>query len=106
MFFGQEVHYYMVHIAYYTDLNFQICTYSQKRRICRENSQEAPDENFCGHFCPSRKAANFCHPEGPIIRWVDDTYDLIYSEHDRQRQQAGYCCGPSYSCGGELLAHI
>ena len=32
-------------------------------------------------------------------------YDLLYSEHDRQRQQAGYCCGPSYSCGGEYLAH-
>ena len=20
------------------------------------------DESFCGHFCPRRKAANFCHP--------------------------------------------
>ena len=47
----------MTHIAYYTELN-----YAQKRRIFCENSKHAPDENFCGHFCPRRKAANFCHP--------------------------------------------
>ena len=26
---GQEVHYNMVHIAYYTELNLQICNYAQ-----------------------------------------------------------------------------
>ena len=30
---GQEVHYYMVYIAYFTELNLQICDYAQKRRI-------------------------------------------------------------------------
>ena len=32
-FLGQEVHYYMVYIAYFTELNLQICDYDQKRRI-------------------------------------------------------------------------
>ena len=39
MFLGQEVHYYMVFMAYYTELNLQICNYVQKQRICRENSK-------------------------------------------------------------------
>ena len=33
----QEVHYYMVYIAYFTELILQICDYAQKRRIWREN---------------------------------------------------------------------
>ena len=53
---------HVVYIAYYTEFNLQICDYAQKRRICRGNSKDVPDENFCGHFCPRRKAANFCHP--------------------------------------------
>ena len=47
----------VVYIAYYTELDLQICNYSPKRRICRVYS----NENFCGHFCSRRKAANFCH---------------------------------------------
>ena len=35
VFLGQEVHYNMVHIAYHTELNLQICNYAQKQRICR-----------------------------------------------------------------------
>ena len=54
--------YYMVYIAYYTVLNLQICIYAQKQRICRENSKYALDESFYGHFCPRRRAANFCNP--------------------------------------------
>ena len=61
-FLGQEVHYYIVYIAYFTEFNLQICDYAQKRRICRENRKCAFDENFHGHFCPRRKAAKFCHP--------------------------------------------
>ena len=63
MLLGQEVHYYMVYIAYFTELNLQICDYAQKRRICRENCKFVFDENFHGHFCPPRKAAKFCHPD-------------------------------------------
>ena len=37
VFLGQEVHYYMVYIAYFTELILQICDYAQKRRIWREN---------------------------------------------------------------------
>ena len=62
MVLGQEVHYYMVYIAYFTELNLQICEYAQKRRICRKNSKYALPNNFYGHFCPRRKAANFCQP--------------------------------------------
>ena len=40
------VHYYMVYITYYTELNLQIRNYAQKRRICRENSKYTPDEFF------------------------------------------------------------
>ena len=47
----------VVYIAYYTELDLQICNYAPKRRICRVYS----NENFCGHFCSRRKAANFCH---------------------------------------------
>ena len=59
---GHEVHYYMVNIAYFTELNCQICDYAQKQRICRENCKHALDKNFHGHFCSQRKAAKFCHP--------------------------------------------
>ena len=55
VFLGQKVHYYKVYLAYYTELNVQICNYAQKQRICRKNIK------FDGHFCPRRKAANFCH---------------------------------------------
>ena len=48
---GQEVHYYMVYIAYFTELNLQICDYAQKQHICRENCKYALDENLYGHFC-------------------------------------------------------
>ena len=62
MFLGQEVHYSMVYIAYFTELNLQIWDYAQKRRIHCENCKYAFEENFHGHFCPRRKAAKFCHP--------------------------------------------
>ena len=52
VFLGQEVHYYMVYIAYFAELNLQICDYAPKRRICRENCKYALDDNFHGHFCP------------------------------------------------------
>ena len=32
-FIGQEVHYQMVYIAYFTELILKICDYAQKRRI-------------------------------------------------------------------------
>ena len=32
VFLGQEVHYYMVYIAYFTELILQICDYAQKQR--------------------------------------------------------------------------
>ena len=44
VFMWQEVPFYMVYIAYYTEFNLQLC-YVQKRCICREDSKYAPDLN-------------------------------------------------------------
>ena len=63
VFLWQEVHYCMVYIAHFTELNLQLCADAKKRSICRENCKYALDENFHGHFCPRRKAAKFCHPD-------------------------------------------
>ena len=52
MFLGQEVHYYMVYIAYFTELILQICDYAQKRRIWRENCKYAL---FIATFAPDEK---------------------------------------------------
>ena len=62
VFLRQEVNYYMVYIAYYTELNMQICNYAKKTTHLLQNSKYAFAENLYGHFCPRRKAANFCHP--------------------------------------------
>ena len=62
VFLGQEVHYYMEYIAYYTELNWQVCNYAQKGHICRKIIEYASDKNLYGHFCFRRKAANFCYP--------------------------------------------
>ena len=55
VFLGQEVHHYMVHIAYYAELNLQLCNYAQKRRSCRENSKYAPDESFVDIFALAKR---------------------------------------------------
>ena len=55
VFLGQEVHYYMVYIAYFTELILQICDYAQKRRICCENCKYVLDVNFHGHFFPDER---------------------------------------------------
>ena len=44
-------------------------------RICRENSKYALDESFYGHFCPRRKAANFCHPDY-ISQYITVLYEI------------------------------
>ena len=56
------MHCYVVGIANYTELNLQICNYAQKQRICHEKSKYALEKSLYDHFCPPRKAANFCDP--------------------------------------------
>ena len=58
VFLGQEVHYYMVYIAYYTELNWQICNHAQKRRIFRENSKYAPGKNYLAIFASRESLTN------------------------------------------------
>ena len=67
MFLGQEVHYYMVYIAYFTELKLQICDYAQKRRICRENCKYALDERFHGHFPSDERLPSFATPQSAFI---------------------------------------
>jgi len=69
----------MAYVAYYSELNVQICDYAQKRRILRENGKNALDEYFHGHVCLRRKAANFCHPDVGDED-VEDEYDDITEE--------------------------
>ena len=64
VFLGQEVHYFMVNIAYFTELNLQICDYAQKWHVCRENCKYALDENFHGHFCFERLPSS-----ATLINW-------------------------------------
>ena len=82
MFLGQEVHYYMVYIAYFTGLILQICNYAQKRRIWRENCKYALDENFHCHFCSRRKAAKLCHPVHDYIDYDDYNNYNVYRDSD------------------------
>ena len=78
VFLGQEVHFYMVYIAYYTELNFQICKYAQKHRICHENSKYALDENVMAIFAlAERKAANFGHP---VLWWFYKFYKNFFDD--------------------------
>ena len=61
----QEVHYYMVYIAYFTELNLQICDYAQKRRICRENCKSCLTKGFMAIFAPAESLpspATMQHP--------------------------------------------
>ena len=88
VFLGQEVHYYMVYIAYFTELNSKIWDYAQKRRICRENCNYALDERFHGHVCPRRKPAKSCHPAH--ANDVDaDTDTLLSEEEEKRRKEEG-----------------
>ena len=78
---GQEVHYYMVYVAYQTKLNLQICNYLHKGRICRKNTKYALDDKFYGHFCSRRKAANFYHPAW-LSLWLS-LYGSLSQSHSR-----------------------
>ena len=72
VFLGKEGHFYMVYIAYFTELKSKIWDYAQKLRSCRENCKYALDENLHDHFCPPRKAAKFCHPgtQTVFLSWI------------------------------------
>ena len=85
VFLGQEVHYYIVYIAYFTELNLQICDYAQKPHIWRENCKYALDENFHCDFGSRRKAAKFCHPVTNyhyIQVWCALVLAVLYGEPD------------------------
>ena len=97
VFLGQKVPYYMVNIAYYTEFNLQICNYAQKRRICRGNSKDVPDKNFCGHFCPRGKAANFCHPVLSMIFFITKFTYNKYCFLKKRPLEMGWL-GPRKSC--------
>ena len=45
----------ILYLAYYTDINLEICNYAQKQRICCENCKYALDENFMAIFAPDER---------------------------------------------------
>ena len=55
VFLGQEVHYYTVYIAYFNELNLQICEYAQKRRICREIVNTCLTKIFIAIYAPDER---------------------------------------------------
>ena len=61
---GQEVHYYMVYIAYFTELNLQICNYLKNDAFVAKIVNTRLTKIFMTIFAPveTRKAAKFCHP--------------------------------------------
>ena len=62
VFLGQEMHYYMIYIAYHTESNLQMLQLRAKDAFVAKKIY-ALDEFFYGHFCPRQKAVNFCRPQ-------------------------------------------
>ena len=63
VFLGQEVHYYMVYIAYFTELILQICDYAQKKtHLTRKIVKYAFDENFSLPFLLPMKGCQVLPP--------------------------------------------
>ena len=70
VFLGQKVHYYVVYIAYHTELNLQICNFVQQRRICCKNSKYAPDETFVASSALKERLTN----SATLMLRVSDTH--------------------------------
>ena len=93
VFLGQEVHHYMVYIAYFTELNFQICDNAQKRRICRQNCKYALDEKKLWHFLPPPKACQVLPPCAPVeitFKTILGMKMAIRDEKEMQLNEAGF----------------
>ena len=61
----------MVYIAYYTELNLQICNYTQKRSVCRKNSDYMLDEIFMASFALAERLQT----SATLIR--GDLYEMV-----------------------------
>ena len=70
VFLGQEMHYNMVCIAYYTEFYVSICNYAQKLRICRKKVNTRSTK-VLWPFLPSPKGCQLLPP------WVHQIYPLI-----------------------------
>ena len=55
MFLGQEVHYYMVCIAYFTELILQICDYAQKDAFDAKIVNTRLTKIFIAIFAPDER---------------------------------------------------
>ena len=55
VFLGQEVHYYMVYIAYFTELIWQICDYAQKRAFDAKIVNTRLTKIFIAIFAPDER---------------------------------------------------
>ena len=88
VFLGQEVHYYMVYIAYFTELILQICDYAQKGRIWRDYSYcirysviKDTLSLYCTKYklCSAQCTVHNVHWRGLSQRWLLKIYDRLIS---------------------------
>ena len=54
MLLGQEVHYYMIYIAYFTELNLKICDYAQKDAFVAKIVNTRLTNGFMATFAPAK----------------------------------------------------
>ena len=59
VFLGQKVPYYMVHIAFHTELNLQICNYAQKQQIF---FAKIANNRLTKILWPFLRSPKGCHP--------------------------------------------
>ena len=98
VFLVQEMHFDMVCIAYYTELNLQLCA---KRCICCGKSKYALDESFYGHFCPRRKAGNFFQPGDDVCKVIprrDEDGDSEKTRNDHCKRTRATSLLSKYVC--------
>ena len=107
-FCGQEMHYYMVYIAYNTELNLQICNYAPKRRTCRENSKYAPDENFCGQLAFNERLPTSATSVRAITLHCQHNFERtfhLWCERILESKVFSQACAQRKCCSSESATH-
>ena len=77
MFLGQEVHYYMVYIAYFTEQNLQICYYAQKQHIRCKIINTRLTKIFMAIFAPDERLPSSATLLVIIATKLLSTIDLV-----------------------------
>ena len=72
---GQEMHYYMVGIANYTELNLQICNYAQNDGFVGGKSKYAFDEIYMAIFTLAERLPT----SATLTKWWCTLFKSVYS---------------------------